>query len=100
MDSSCIFIFQAYDKPFPFFRKPSVVGTFSLDANRQFRHDRSQIKYYKPRSTASGHDPSGGATYRVDIDLNEGLGRVQRKDEDECAKEGLGHLLRWILLNR
>ena len=40
------------------------------------------------------------STYRVSIDLNEGVERAERKDEHECAKEGLGNLLRWILVNR
>lgn len=46
--------FQAYDKPFPFFRKPSVLGSFSLDSRRQFHHDRRQLKYYKSRNAEPG----------------------------------------------
>ena len=35
-----------YDKPFPYFRRPKIVGSFSLDGKRKFHHDRSQLKFF------------------------------------------------------
>ena len=38
-----------YDKPFPYFRRPKVIGSFSLDAKRKFHNDRSQLKFFEEK---------------------------------------------------
>ena len=35
-----------YDKPFPYFRRPKIVGSFSIDGQRKLLHDRSQLKFF------------------------------------------------------
>ena len=34
-----------HDKPFPSFRQPAIVGSFSLDRDRTFRPDRSEPQH-------------------------------------------------------
>lgn len=77
---------QQYDKPFPYFRKPSEVGSFSQDCKRTFHHDRRQLKYYVKPAAA---DPC--------FDLGEGYRSFIRKDES--VKEYLDDLLKWVILN-
>ena len=38
-----------YDKPFPYFRRPKAIGSFSLDAKRKFHNDRSQLKFFEEK---------------------------------------------------
>ena len=33
------------DKPFPYFRKPNIVGSFSIDGERRLKNDRHQMKF-------------------------------------------------------
>ncbi len=91
-----------------------MLGGFCLDSRRQFQHDRRHLKFYKMRAAATGGAAAAGAassshssqvssseaTYKVNIDLNEGVERANRKDDDETAKEGLSNMFRWILVNR
>ena len=35
-----------YDRPFPYFRRPKIVGSFSLDGKRKIQHNRSQLKFF------------------------------------------------------
>lgn len=78
---------EQYDKPFPYFRKPSEVGSFSQDCKRTFHHDRRQLKYYVKPAEA---DPR--------FDLGEGYRSFIRKDES--VKEYLDDLLKWVILNK
>jgi len=77
--------------PFPQFRKPQIIGSFSVDANREFVDDRSQLKFFNP--------PNNRET-RVRLDLNRGLDEVVRKDEDKCKEERLSMMLKWITINK
>ena len=80
---------DSHDHNFPHFRKPTIVGSFSVDCHRSFLHDRSQLKFYRPRPLATP----------LDLDLNEGMASVVRKNEEECKEEGLKMMLKWILQN-
>ena len=76
-------------RPFPSFRKPRVIGSFSVDKNRTFTSDRSQLKFLKRN-----------IKLKRDLDLNEGMENVERKNEDSCKEEKLNLLLTWILNNK
>jgi len=77
-----------FDRDFPTFRKPAILGEFSLDSDRTFRHDRHQMMYL--------YRPDGRET----LDLNKGLEFVVRKNEEETKHEELDNVLHWILNNR
>ena len=53
-----------------------IIGSFSVDADREFVNDRSQLKFFRPPKNA-----------RVRLDLNKGLDTVVKKDEDKCKEE-------------
>lgn len=80
-----------HDLPFPAFRRPQVIGSFTLDADRKFKNDRSGIKFLKLPKAAAGK--------RISLDLNAGVRDAVRKNEDECKEERLSSLLRWITIN-
>lgn len=66
-------------------RQPKEISVFSLDHDRQFHHDKSQLRAYAP-------PPNAG---NVAFDLRAGYDRfIQR---DETKKEHLDHLLKCIL---
>ena len=79
-----------FDRKFPSFRLPSEVGSFSLDPQRVFVPDRSQLRYFCPPD---------GYPHRVALawDLRHGYRHFIRRDDS--VKEKLDDLLRWILLN-
>lgn len=77
-----------YDRDFPTFRKPAILGDFSLDSERGFHHDRRQMMYLHRRDA------------RDTMDLNHGIEHVVRKNEEVTKKEELDNLLHWILNNR
>ncbi|XP_015260940.1 PREDICTED: decapping and exoribonuclease protein-like [Gekko japonicus] len=79
-----------YDAPFPFYRRPAEVGRFSLDSQRCYHGDASQLHYYAPPPTEG---PSPG------FDLREGY-RDRYVQRDESVHEGLEHLLQWVSQNR
>ncbi|EDO29671.1 predicted protein, partial [Nematostella vectensis] len=74
-----------YRSSFPYFRKPSEIGHFSLDVDRKFHDDSHQLKYFCP-------------PHEIHFDLSEGYKEFKARDED--VKEGLGHLLEWISAHR
>ncbi|KAG8187164.1 hypothetical protein JTE90_020039 [Oedothorax gibbosus] len=77
-----------YDGRFPNFRKPSEIGSFSLDFERKFHNDNRQLKYIKiPRHLTDLH-----------FDLNVGYHDAIRKDFGK--KEKIDILLQWILHNQ
>ncbi|XP_038624277.1 decapping and exoribonuclease protein [Tachyglossus aculeatus] len=79
-----------YGGPFPFYRRPSEVGRFSLDAARGYHGDARALRYYAP-PPARGPAPA--------FDLRRGYAdRYRPRDED--LREGLDHLLRWLLDHR
>ncbi|XP_026288994.1 uncharacterized protein LOC113213981 [Frankliniella occidentalis] len=71
---------------FPPFAQPMVVSYFSLDQDRRFTPDTSQLRYmYLPREAED-----------VGWDLNHGLSKVQRSDHAKSI-ERIDNLLRGIL---
>ncbi|XP_046351572.2 decapping and exoribonuclease protein-like [Haliotis rufescens] len=79
---------QLFNKAFPFFRIPEEYGYFSQDSRRQFRSDRSQIRFYVPPANIN----------RVNYDLTHGWSNFIRKDEDK--KEYLDDLIKWVVENK
>lgn len=78
---------QKCDTEFPFFRKPTEIGAFSLDIDRVFHHDKSQMKYFaRPRDFS-----------RVKFDLRHGYQSMIKKDESELSY--INDILRWIKEN-
>lgn len=81
-----------YSGPFPFYRRPSELGCFSLDAQRQYHGDARALRYYSP-------PPINGPGPGPDFDLRDGYpDRYHPRDEE--VKERLDHLLRWLLEHR
>ena len=79
-----------YSGPFPFYRRPSELGCFSLDTQRQYHGDARALRYYSPPPT-NGQSPN--------FDLRDGYpDRYQTRDEE--VQERLDHLLRWLLEDR
>ncbi|XP_063794184.1 decapping and exoribonuclease protein [Pseudophryne corroboree] len=82
-----------YHGPFPFFRLPSEVGSFSLDEKRCYHGDARRLRYFRP---PPGTDWDGAS---LSWDVMEGFeNHYVRRNEDE--KEGLLHLLTWLKENR
>ncbi|XP_032506249.1 decapping and exoribonuclease protein isoform X2 [Phocoena sinus] len=79
-----------YVGPFPFYRRPSELGCFSLDAQRQYHGDARALRYYCPPPT-NGQSPN--------FDLRDGYpDRYRPRDEE--VQERLDHLLCWVLEHR
>lgn len=69
-------------------RTPVEVGHFSLDGQREYHDDASQLRYYNPPTSPSN----------VHFNLREGYKSYIEKNDD--VKEGLTHLLMWIAKHR
>lgn len=77
---------QPVNYQFPKFEKPTIIGHWSLNGNREYSQDISQLKYlYEP------------AKNQIGFDLNKGIRNVIRKPSG--LNEHIDHLLRWILDN-
>ncbi|XP_056019700.1 decapping and exoribonuclease protein-like isoform X2 [Ostrea edulis] len=73
---------------FPNFRQPSEIGCLSLDIQRNFYNDKSQLKHYvRPRDVDN-----------VRFDLTKGYHNFIQKDEN--AVEFINDILKWICCNR
>lgn len=75
-------------KQFPSYKKPNIVGYFSVDGDRNYMPTGINCKYVKM--------PKPGT--RVQFDLNEGYQRVIKKPPS-AANEKLDHLLTFISQN-
>jgi len=75
-----------FDRAFPYFRLPSELGCFSLDASREYVDSRSHLRVYSPPSDRN-----------VAWDLSHGYNVFIQRDESK--KEYIDHLLKWIQLN-
>uniref|UniRef100_A0A672QKP6 Decapping nuclease n=1 Tax=Sinocyclocheilus grahami TaxID=75366 RepID=A0A672QKP6_SINGR len=69
---------------FPLYKQPVEVGCFSLDPHRSFYNDQRQLRYYvQPRKSP-------------DLNLRDSYtSRFVKRDD--CVKEKLDHVLKWIL---
>lgn len=90
---------RAHDKKFPFFRRPRIIGSFSVDANRKFVGDRSQMRFFCPERLKNSSQ-AGSSYKRVNLDLNDGYDKVIRKDDSFKKDEGLSFMLKWICHNK
>lgn len=90
---------SSHDKAFPYFRRPRILGSFSLDAERKFCHDRHQLKFFNQSRFKNSSQP-GSSYKRVSWDLNLGVDSAILKDADVRLEEGISSMLRWILLNK
>ena len=81
---------QTFQKNFPSFSKPKILGNFSVDGNRRYCGDRSQLKFFNEnRFKKPGTDEYG----KVEWDLNSGMDKVSRK-LPACKDEKIDHMLR------
>jgi len=90
---------SAHDKKFPFFRRPRIIGSFSVDANRKFVGDRSQMRFFCPERLKNSSQ-AGSSYKRVNWDLNDGYDQVIRKDDSFKKDEGISFMLKWICHNK
>lgn len=90
---------NVHDKKFPFFRRPRIIGSFSVDANRKFVPDRSQMRFFCPERLKNSAQ-AGSSYKKVNWDLNDGYDKVIRKDESFKKDEGISFMLKWICHNK
>ncbi|XP_064609120.1 decapping and exoribonuclease protein-like [Liolophura sinensis] len=79
---------QSSRSHFPYYRQPREIGFFSLDIQRKFYDDKSQLKFYIAPSNAAS----------VNFNLREGYKDLIKKDES--VKEFIDDLLRWVLVHK
>jgi hypothetical protein len=79
-----------FNGKFPDFRRPLELGSFSLDADRAYVNDRSQLRAFRP--------PPNDRNSGVRWDLRSGYNSFIKRDES--IKEYLDHLLEWIQTNK
>lgn len=79
---------KAFRGKFPTFQRPEELGVFSLDGDRHFLNDKSNVKFYKPFAPLTRHS----------LDLSHGYNRFIEKDGD--INEKLDNILQWLLVNR
>lgn len=72
--------------PAYYLSKPQIVGNYSIDGNRQYSNNLSQMKYYKQPL-----DP-----HNVRLDLNCNQGTIYKS---EIFNIKLDYMLKWILEN-
>lgn len=76
-----------FECPFPYFRQPKEIGSFSLDGNRVLKHDSSSMRYLCLPKTKD-----------VSFQIWQGLDSFISRDEN--IKEYIDHLLMWISANK
>ena len=77
----------SFNGPFPYFRKPTEIGAFSQNDVREFRHDRSQLRFL--------HLPNVS-----DVSFDIWAGYKSYIQRDETQNEYIDNLLRWVSENR
>ena len=88
---------QKFEGPFPVFQLPKLLGSFSLDKQRSYLHDSSQLRYIcLPDKNGSLDNDS----WKVRYDLTVGVEEAVEKDEDSLRNHMLDDLLTWILRER
>ncbi|XP_033211027.1 decapping and exoribonuclease protein-like [Belonocnema kinseyi] len=81
---------QHWNETFPCITKPEVVGYFSINGQREYLPDLSQLKYFNAPRNSRGEG--------VELNLNHGIDKVIRKPES-ASGEKINHLLHWIIYN-
>ena len=82
---------QVFDKNFPTFQKPKILGDFSVDGSRHYCDDRSQLKFFNEKRFKN---VESGNFEKVDWDMNAGMSKVIHKCP-ECKDEKIDHMLRY-----
>ncbi|XP_015111819.1 decapping and exoribonuclease protein [Diachasma alloeum] len=77
---------RSWEGNFPVFKKPNVIGYWSVDGSRALCHDASRLQYYSPPQTRD-----------VKFDLDRGIELVHRKPGN--LDERISHILEWIKWN-
>jgi hypothetical protein len=57
---------SGHDKKFPFFRRPRVIGGFSVDGERKLVQDRSQMQFFCPERLKNSSQ--AGSSYKVIVE--------------------------------
>lgn len=83
---------------------PKKIGHFSLDEQRLFHHDDSQLRFFfQPQKSEikcgnrTSKDVTGDKPMPVSLNLRDGYKKFIERDES--IKERLDDLLRWMLLH-
>lgn len=76
-----------YDKEFPYFRRPKIIGDFSITGKREFCADRRKLQLLKR--------PSNPDSVRFDLNVGE-ESLIAKTTKDQS----LDLLLRWIINNK
>ncbi|XP_059139307.1 decapping and exoribonuclease protein-like [Physella acuta] len=77
-----------YDRPFPNFREPVEIGSFSQDERKIYKNDKSQLRIFAPPV-----DPN-----HCKFDLRQGYAEMIKRDEN--IKTYINDILHWIVNNR
>ena len=78
---------------FPTFEMPKSVGTFSLDVNRKYNNDFSELRYLTFEIPESG-------SCKVKFNLHNGVSDAIDKDQESIKQKMLDDMLTWILQER
>lgn|SRR6218665_15543 len=102
-----------FERAFPKYDPPREIGKFSLNEQRVFVHDASQLRYFHNPENKLSHQKSDESTSgkREDVkranektkstlSLNLRDGYEIFIERDSNVKEHIDDLLRWILLNK
>lgn len=102
-----------FERAFPKYEPPREIGKFSLNEQRVFVHDASQLRYLHNPEKKLHHQKSDESTSgktedvkkanenpKSTLSLNLRDGYQIFIERDESVKEHIDDLLRWILLNK
>lgn len=76
------------------FNRPKKVGHFSIDGERKFKDDDSELKYFAPPVNKFNQKMR-----RPNFNLNNGMHDPNNVKKNEKHFEGLDNLLRWSSLH-
>lgn len=86
---------------FPTFQLPKCVGSFSLDLERNYHSDLSQLQYLQLPNPKEDQEPNlANKDWEVEFDLGKGIQNAIEKDEVLTNQTMLDNLLTWILQER
>nr|CAH0098465.1 unnamed protein product [Daphnia galeata] len=84
---------ENFNGNFPTFEMPKSVGTFSLDVNRKYNNDFSELRYLTFEIPESG-------SCKVKFNLRNGVSDAIDKDQESIKQKMLDDMLTWILQER
>lgn len=80
------------------FQLPRAVGFYSLDQDRNYNSDHSQLRYLA--LSKKSNIWTGSQTCNVSFNLRNGIEKAIEKDEESIQEKMLDDLLTWILQER